>query len=90
MKAIRPAPAGHLAPGEFVDDDDFAVFDHVLDVAVVERVGAEALVDVVNRLHVLRVVHIAESQQLFGLAYAFFGERGGPVLFIDGVIDILN
>ncbi len=57
---------------------------------MVERVGAEGLVDMVNRFHVLRVVHVAESQQFFGLAHAFFGERGGSVFFIDGVVDILN
>ncbi len=25
VQAVAPAPAGHQAPGEFVDDDDFAV-----------------------------------------------------------------
>ena len=90
MQAVRPAPAGHFAPGELIDDDDFAVFDDVLDVAVIKRVGAKRLVDVVNRFHVLRVVHVAEPQQFFGLADAFFGQRGGLVFFIDGVVDILN
>ena len=90
MQAVRPAPAGHFAAGEFVDDDDFAVFDDVLDVAVIQRVRAQSLVDVVNRFHVLRVVHVAEPQQFFGFADAFFGQRGGPVFFIDGVIDVLN
>ena len=90
MQAVRPAPAGHFAPGKFVDDDDFSIFDDVFNVAMVESVGAEGLVHVVNRFHVLRVVHIAESQQFFGLAHAFFGERGRPVFFLDGIIDILN
>ena len=33
VQAVRPAPARHRAAGEFVDDDDFAVADDVLDVA---------------------------------------------------------
>ena len=33
VQAIGPAPAGHQAAGKLVDDDDFAVFHHVLDVA---------------------------------------------------------
>ena len=65
VQAVRPAAAGHFAAGEFVDDDDFAVFHHVIDVALVERVRAQPLIDVVNRFHVLRVVQIAEAQQLF-------------------------
>ncbi len=36
VEAIGPAAAGHEAAGELVDDDDFAVLDDVLDVALVE------------------------------------------------------
>ena len=57
---------------------------------LIERVRAQRLVDVVNRFHVLRVVHVAEAQQFFGFADAFFGQRGGPVFFLDGVVDVLN
>ena len=39
MEAVGPAAAGHEAAGELVDDDDFAVFDDVLDVALVEACG---------------------------------------------------
>ena len=39
VEAVGPAAAGHQAAGELVDDDDFAVFDHVFDVALVERSG---------------------------------------------------
>ena len=38
VQAVGPASALHQAPGEFVDDDHFTVFDHVLDVFLVERV----------------------------------------------------
>ena len=33
VQTIAPAAAGHQAAGEFVDDDDFAVFHHVILVA---------------------------------------------------------
>ncbi len=36
VQAIGPAAAGHQAPGELVDDDDFAVLDHVLDIALIQ------------------------------------------------------
>ena len=44
----------------------------------------------VNRFHVLRVVHVAEPQQPLGFADAFFGQRRGLVFFLDDVIDVLN
>ena len=35
VQTIGPAPPRHHASGELVDDDDFAVFDHVLNVAAI-------------------------------------------------------
>ncbi len=90
VQAVRPAASGHFASRKFIDDNDFAVFDHVFDVALIKRVSAESLINVVNRFHVLRVVHVAEAEQLFCFADAFFGKRRGPVFFLDDVIDILN
>ena len=48
VQAVAPAAAGHQAAGELVDDDDLAVLDHVVDVALEERVRAQRLVDVVR------------------------------------------
>ena len=35
VQTIAPSPTRHQPAGEFVDDDDFAVFDHVVHVVVV-------------------------------------------------------
>ena len=43
-----------------------------------------------NGLDVLRVVEVRQTQQTLALAHAFFGERRGALLFIDGVVDFLN
>ena len=53
VQAVRPAAARHHAAGELVDDDDLAVLDQVVDVALVEVVRAQRLVDAVEELHVL-------------------------------------
>jgi hypothetical protein len=42
VQAVGPAPAGHQAAGEFVDDDHFAVLHDVVLVAVEQIVGAQA------------------------------------------------
>jgi len=36
MQAVGPAPTGHHAAGEFIDDDDLAAADDVLNVALVQ------------------------------------------------------
>ena len=48
VQAVAPAAAGHQAAGELVDDDDLAVLDHVVDVALEQGVRAQRLVDVVR------------------------------------------
>ena len=39
VEALRPAPPGKDAAGELVDDQDLAVLDDVVDVALVELLG---------------------------------------------------
>ncbi len=69
VQAVAPAAAGHQAAGELVDDDDFGAFvafaDHVFAIALVEHVGAQRLLHVVVPLDVLRVVEVADVEQLF-------------------------
>ena len=50
VEAIGPTPAGHFAAGVFIDDDDFAFLDDVLDVLFVNAVGLEELGNVVDFL----------------------------------------
>ena len=90
VQSVGPAASGHLASGEFVDDDHFAVFHDVVDVALVERVRAQRLVDVVNQSPCWRDRKGCRAQQAFALADAFFGERRGAMLFVERVIDVLG
>ena len=62
VQAVRPAPPGHLPSGKLVDDDHFAVFHHIIHVALIERVRAQSLVHMVDRLHVRRIVQISQTQ----------------------------
>jgi hypothetical protein len=53
VEAVRPAAPREHAAGELVDDQDLALLaHHVVDVALVERVRAQALVQDVQRLEV--------------------------------------
>src|SRR5690348_2453134 len=90
VQTVGPAAARHLAARKFVHDDDFAFLDDVIHVALEKRVRAQALIDVMNRLEVLRVVHVRQSEEALALRDAFFGERGGFVLFVERVVNVAN
>ncbi len=88
VQPVRPAPSRHLPPGEFVDDNHLAVFHHVIDVLLEERVRAQALVDVMDQLHVVGVVQVAEVQQALAFRHALFGQRRRAQLFVERVIHV--
>ncbi len=83
VQAVAPVPAGHQAAGELVDDDDLAVLDDVVHVALVEVVGLERVVDQVRPFHVAGRVEALDAGQLFRLAHAFVGQVGGVLFFLD-------
>ncbi len=84
--AVGPATAGHEAAGELVDDDDFAVLDDVLDVALVEGMGLDGDFDVVLHVPVFRVGDVAEAEELFDSLEAFVGDGDGAGFFVDDVV----
>ncbi len=59
VQPFRVAPAFHHAAGELVDDDDLVVAHDVVDVAGEQRVGAQALLHVVDHRDVEDVVEVA-------------------------------
>ena len=83
MEAVGPAAAGHEAARELVDDDDLAVLDDVLDVALVEAVGLDGDFDVVLHVPVFRVGDVADAEDLFDLLPAFVGDGDGAGFFVD-------
>ena len=77
---------GMRRPGELVHDDDLAVLHHVVDVALEERVRAQALVHVVEHVHVGGVPEVLHPQQLLGVGHARLGEGDGLGLLVDDVV----
>ena len=72
VQALLPAAAGHLAAGELVDDDDLAVLDDVVAVALVERVGAQRLLEVAGQPRV-GVVDVLDAEPALDLLDALLG-----------------
>ncbi len=75
MEPFGIAAAFHQATGELVDDDDLAVADDVVAVALEEHMGTQGVVEVGDHLEVLRAVEILMTQPVFDVSDPFFGQR---------------
>ena len=67
VQALAPAAAFHDAAGELVDDLHLVVLDHVLDVALVERLRLQRLHEMVDELRVLRRVEVLDAERALDL-----------------------
>ena len=82
VEALRPAPALEDAAGELVDDLDLAVDHGVVDVLLVELLGLQRLLEVVDHVAVLGAVEVVDAEELLGLRDALLGHRHGLVLLV--------
>jgi hypothetical protein len=71
---------------ELVDDLHLAVDDRVVDVALVERLGLQGLVEVVDERAVLGLVEVVDAEELLGLGDALLGDRDRLVLLVELVV----
>nr|VXZ88607.1 Uncharacterised protein [Klebsiella pneumoniae] len=81
MQTIGPAAALHRAASVLIDDDNFAIFDNVVNVAGEQRMGAQRGGNVVHQHNVgwrvqgLTFIHNAFLyQQLFNQHQTTFGQ----------------
>ena len=88
VQALRPAPAVEDAAGELVDDLHLAVDDGVVDVALVERLGLQRLVEVVDERAVLGPVEVVDAEEALGLLDALLGDRDRLVLLVELVVEV--
>ena len=92
MEALRIAPSGHHAAGEFVDDHDLVVADDVILVAMEQRMGLQRLLHVMNDRDIGGIVERAllqepdAGQQLLDMLVARLGEIDGALLLVEFVI----
>ena len=88
VQALGPAPALEDAAGVLVDDLDLAVDDGVVDVALLQRLGLERLVEVVDEVAVLGAVEVVDPEEALGLGDAELGDRDGLLLLVDLVVEV--
>ena len=88
VQPLGEAPPFHHPAGELVDDDDSAVLDDVVGVALEQGMRAQRLVDVVDQRDVGDVVEpgaleeVSLGQQGFHSLRARLGQRDGALLLV--------
>ena len=86
MEPVGPSSPRHQSTRELVDDDDLPIFHHVVDVPFVQRVRTEGLVDVMEDVHLRRIVQVLHFQQRLAVRDAVFGQGHGTRLLVDSEI----
>ena len=86
VEAVRPPSARHQPAGELVDDDHLPVLQHVVHVALEERVGPESLLDVVEGVDVDGVVQVLDGEELLAAGDPGLRERHGLRLLVDDIV----
>src|SRR5205085_94773 len=88
VEAFAPPPAFHDPASELVDDLDFAVLDHVVVVAVVQRLRLQRLDHVVDELRVPGVVEVLDPEGALELRHTGLGRRDRLVLLVVLVVRV--
>ena len=86
VQALAPAAALHDAARVLVDDLHLAVLDHVVDVALVERLRLQRLAEVVDELDVARVVEVVDPERALDGVERRLRRRDGLVLLVVEVV----
>ncbi len=67
VQTLAPAPPFHDAARELVDDLHLALLDDVVDVALVERLGLQGLLQVVDEDDVARIEEVLDTERALDL-----------------------
>ena len=88
VQALGPAPALEDAAGELVDDLDLAVDDGVVDVLLVELLGLQRLLQVVDEVAGVGAVEVVDAQELLGLLDAALCDGHRLVLLVGLEVEV--
>ena len=77
-----------MRPGELVDDLDLALDHGVVDVALVEVLRLQCLLEVVDHVAVFGAVEVVDAEELLGLGDALLGDRHSLVLLVGLEVEV--
>ncbi len=89
MQAVAVSSAEHQSARKFIDDDDLAVFDDIVDITLHDRLCFERFHDVMVDLHVFRITEVLDLEERFRLGNALIGQTDALFLFFDRIVGVL-
>ena len=84
---MAPAAAGHHPAGKLVDDDDFAITNHIVAVIALQDFGIEGGFEVAHHAGILPK-DVVDFQRPLDPCDAFIGERDVLGLEVDHVVGV--
>src|SRR5262245_55707060 len=89
VKAVRPTASRHETAGELINDNDFAFFDHVVNIAFEKIMATKGCGDVMNPFALEVIIKRRKFQKALASLYARLGENNRVVFFIHNIIKAL-
>ena len=88
VHALVVAAAGEDAAGVLVDDQDLAVHDDVVLVALEQLLGLDGVVQVADERGVHRLVEVVDAEVVLDLGDAALEDADGALLLVDLVVAV--
>ena len=87
VQALREAATKHQAAGEFINDDNLAILNHVIAVAVHQSFSLQSAHNLMGVVHtMLIIIEVFNAQHFFCLGNTLFSGRNLTLLFVNGII----
>ena len=90
MQAVRPAPAGHHAPGKFVNDNHLPVAHDVINITLEELIRLDRLQHVMPVFDRLHIVKAFDTEEFRRFLLALVGERHRLRLLVGKIVVTLG
>src|SRR5579875_3450681 len=86
VQTFAIAPTNHLTACELIDDNNLAIFDNIVLVALEKNLGLDGVFHVARQVDVGLIIDVLHTGQAFDLFDAALGQHNGAQFLIDGIV----
>ena len=67
MKPVLISSSRHKSAGERVNDNNFSVLDHIINITLLDAICVDRLIDTVRYTCIFRIIQIVDAKEFFYL-----------------------
>src|SRR5579875_2943134 len=86
VQTFAIAPTDHLTACELIDDNDLAIFDDIVFVALEEDFGLDGVLHIACQVDIGLIIDVLHTGQAFDLFDAALGQHDSTQLLIDSIV----